>query len=353
MFKKLLLVMSLLFTFSCEDNIVAYVDEETSMKLWLDGEELFRNVPENARILEKGEKQFGEIRVKYVIMTPNKPVETEEARGLQIRLRDVAIGFPTNFDVIKFTGKVPGKLNYLCGEVHILSGLESALMIDRDSFSYTQRVAEVQEFFRRKLNNWNDTLEKWARSDKVLYELLQDLSKPEKIIKELKKADILHLSKDRLRISKSPIITTKKKDVSPLPERIKETLMKMPDYNVISEKGEVSPKVSPIKVIPKTKTIVIYEDHLDFIEEMTVEGNKYKVTYDEWEPKETVYSICKLIDKQKKVVFNKNHPLFKSKLSEEIVKKLSLGFVFIAKNRNDEEELISKLNHLIEDIFLV
>jgi len=38
MFKKLLLVMSLLFTFSCEDNIV--VDEETSMKLWLDGVEV-------------------------------------------------------------------------------------------------------------------------------------------------------------------------------------------------------------------------------------------------------------------------------------------------------------------------
>ena len=38
MFKKLLLVLSLLFTFSCEDNVV--VDEETSMKLWLDGVEI-------------------------------------------------------------------------------------------------------------------------------------------------------------------------------------------------------------------------------------------------------------------------------------------------------------------------
>ena len=37
MFKKLLLVMSLLFTFSCEDNIV---EEPSSMKLWLNGEEV-------------------------------------------------------------------------------------------------------------------------------------------------------------------------------------------------------------------------------------------------------------------------------------------------------------------------
>ena len=40
MFKKLLLVISLLFTFSCEDNIVVDVDEETSMKLWLGGVEV-------------------------------------------------------------------------------------------------------------------------------------------------------------------------------------------------------------------------------------------------------------------------------------------------------------------------
>ena len=37
MLKKILLVLSLLFTFSCEDNIV---EEESSMKLWLNGEEV-------------------------------------------------------------------------------------------------------------------------------------------------------------------------------------------------------------------------------------------------------------------------------------------------------------------------
>ena len=37
MFKRILLVLSLLFTFSCEDN---KVEEESSMKLWLNGEEV-------------------------------------------------------------------------------------------------------------------------------------------------------------------------------------------------------------------------------------------------------------------------------------------------------------------------
>ena len=37
MFKKILLSLFMLFTFSCEDNIV---EEESSMKLWLNGEEV-------------------------------------------------------------------------------------------------------------------------------------------------------------------------------------------------------------------------------------------------------------------------------------------------------------------------
>ena len=37
MIKKILLVLSMLFAFSCEDNIV---EEESSMKLWLNGEEV-------------------------------------------------------------------------------------------------------------------------------------------------------------------------------------------------------------------------------------------------------------------------------------------------------------------------
>ena len=37
MIKKILLVVSLLFAFSCEDNIV---EEESSMKLWLNGDEI-------------------------------------------------------------------------------------------------------------------------------------------------------------------------------------------------------------------------------------------------------------------------------------------------------------------------
>ncbi len=106
------------------------VTNRVPMKLWVDGEELFRNISENAQILEKESKKFGEIELKYVIMTPYKPVQPEEMKGLQVRLKEVAIGFPRDFDVTKL-GRVLGKLNYLCGEVHIQKGLDNSLVFTK------------------------------------------------------------------------------------------------------------------------------------------------------------------------------------------------------------------------------
>jgi len=54
----------------------------------------------------------------------------------------------------------------------------------------------------------------------------------------------------------------------------------------------------------------------------------------------------------KKVTFNSSHPLFKSKLSNELVKKLSLGILLIASGRKDQADLLRSLYALIEEIFL-
>jgi hypothetical protein len=321
------------------------------MRIWLDGEELFRNTPENAEILEKGEERFGKVFLKYVIMTSMKPIEPEEARGLQVRLRDVAIGLPTDFEVTRLTGKVPGKLNYLAGEVHILEGLDNALMIDRDSFSYTQEVAEMQEFFRRKLIKWNDTLEKWASQDKSIYESLRELPGSETIVKELKRKKIIQFSRERLRISKEPVIKRKIGEVSPPSEKIREALSKKGDYVVTTEKGKVSKKESPIKIDTKKKSIVVYQEHPIFQETIEIEKKVFKIFYDKWDFKKTPYSICKFDREDNKVIFNSTHPLFKTKISDEIIKRLSLGFLIIVDKRKDKEKLISKFNHLLEDVF--
>lgn len=321
----------------------------TPMRLWLDGEELFRNVPENAHILQKGEERFGDVALRFAIMTPIEPIQPEEARGLQVRFRDVAVGLPRDFDVVKLKGRVLGKLNYLCGEVHILHGLESALMIDRDSFSYTQEMADIDEFFRKKLAKWNATLEKWARDDKSIYEALKNIKGSNRIVRDLKNAGVLRIPKERLRIPKKPITQTRKTGVSRPSQKIVSVLSKKSGYKVVQKKGEVSGKVAPIEVKPKQKSIIVYRDHPSFTESIEIGHKAFRVEYDEWKAEDTPYSICKM--EGKGVVFNTSHPLFESKLSDEIVKRLSLGLLLIVEDRRDKKALLTKLNRLLEDTF--
>ena len=80
--------------------------------------------------------------------------------------------------------------------------------------------------------------------------------------------------------------------------------------------------------------------------------HKFKVTYNEWDVTKTPYKICKIIDEENEAVFNTAHPLFGSKLSEEVIKKLSLGILLISHNRKDEKDLLVQLNRLLEEVFL-
>ena len=322
------------------------------MRLWLDGEELFRNVPAEAVILEKGQEQFGEVSFKYAIMTTMKPIEPEEARGLQIRIRNVAVGLSRDFDVTKLTGKVLGKLNYLCGEVHILKGLDSSLMIDRDSLSYTEAVASIYDFFRRSLIKWNDTLEKWAVEDKEIYESLMNVGGSDTIVEELRKAKIIRFARERLRLPKAPGIQRRTKEVASRSERIFRALSRVTGYDLAYSDEKVSATEPPIKVNREEKTIRVFDKHPDLTETIEVGGKEFGVKYDQWDVHETPYSICKLSDRQKTVIFNRSHKLFKSKINDEVIKKISLGIILILKDTANSEALIIQLNELLEQALL-
>ena len=322
------------------------------LRVWLDGKELFRNVPENSRILEKGERQFGDIKTKYVIMSPFGPVRPEEAKGFQIRLRDVAIGLPSDFEITKLTGKVPGKLNYLCGEIHVLEGLSNTLMIDRDSFSFTKEVADMQAFFRRKLAEWNLVLETKSLQDKEIYEGLLFTQDSDKVLTELKKAEIIEFPRERLRISKGTIFRSKRRRKgSPSPvSRMKDALSKKKGISVKTEKmADIEAEKPPIEISEDKKSITIYENHPAFTEKVAILGREFPVIYSNWSIKETP-SICKLIDG--KAIFNLSHPLFGSGLSERVVKELSLGLLLILKDEEGLTKLVARIEKLITDVFV-
>jgi hypothetical protein len=315
------------------------------MRLWLEGEELLRNVPENSRILETGEKTFGDVKLRFAILSPMKTVKPEEARGLQVRLRDVAIGLPRDFDVTKLTGKVLGKLNWLCGEIHILQGLDSTLMIDRDDFFFTEEIAQMNELFRGKLIKWNDELEQIAVIDKELYEYA-DLSKePATLIQQLKETGLVQLSEKQLRIPKAQIVKKKGDKIGPLSGKFFDTFSKRTKFRVTKKKG-----VSryPIKVDSVKKEILVYEDHPDLEETIHVDGRKFEVRYEKWDCMQTP-SICRLNNEI--VEYNVTHPIFKSKLNNEIIKKLSLGLLLILERTENGMNLLQKIERLLENTF--
>jgi len=275
--------------------------ERIPMRLWLDGKELFRNVPEACEILEKDEKAFGNIHVKYVILTPYHTVKPEEARGLQLRLRDVAIGFPQDFDVTKL-GRVLGKLNQLCGEVHILKGLDNALMITRDTFNYTEEVSELYKFFRDKLTKWNNWLADEADATKKVYEALPP-DKANAIAETLREADVVKFPKERFRLPKSPISSRRKAQISTPPQQLKEALKSRRGFSVVSSKARRTKDQPAIEVDKKRKSITIYDEHPSFLDSIEIENKKILVGYDKWKVTGTPYSICKYERRHNKAVF--------------------------------------------------
>lgn len=320
------------------------------MELWLDGIQIYRNVPEKSHILEQEAKNFGDINLRYVIMTPFEPVIPEEMRGLQIRLKDVAIGFPRDFEVTKL-GRVLGKLSHLTGEVHILEGLDNSLLVNRDSFNYTEDVAELYDFFRGRLTYWNEKLYKWAEKDKELYLALGDLRQDERIINKLTESNLVHFSTKRVRLSEGTLRKSKSTTVEdPVNKIITALSNKVEDSQIIvRKKGRVDAKAPAIQI--EDEAITIYEDHPAFSETLDFKGEIFNVKYDDWNYQSTPYSICRISSDKKTVIFNKDHSLFKGKLNDNIVKRLGLGILLTLSDVQNKEILIEKLNRLLEDTF--
>ncbi len=321
------------------------------MRLWLDGDELFRNVPDEAQILEDGEKSVGVVKFKYAIMTPYGPIEPEEARGLQIRYRNVGIGFPTDLDVVKLTGANLGKINYLCGEVHVLSDLSKYILIDRDRLSYTNEIQAFYEYFREKIKDYSWNLEKLAKEEKPVYQSLSKLKEKDEIIQDLKKAGALHFDGGRIRTNSAS--SRKKKKYKPT-SPIEKTASVFSDngFKVVMKGKPDSPSSPPIKVFPEEKTILIYEKHTGISEKIIVFGKEYQVEYSHWDAKDSMSPACK-IDGQK-VVYNLNHPLLSVANVAEDIKKMVLSIHVLSKTtlEKDLHDMTNIFYRVLAEVFL-
>lgn len=315
------------------------IENRTPLRVWFDGEELFRNVPEGSNnkkceIIEKGEESFKNIKIKYAIFSPLTSIRPQEARGFQIRLNDVGIGLPTDFDVIKLTGRLLGKLNYLAGEIHIIEGLDNDLMLDRDGFYFTEEVSAVHEFFRNKLTKWDAKIQNYAKEDKSIYETLARLPQQDRLVKDFKSAGILKLDKTNLRIPKSPIIRKHKTELSSISKQI-DAIVSKKGYTIEKKSGTSG---QSIKVDKKTKRVIIYEDHPALSEHIEIDGKKFLIKYAEKDE-----ALCELDSKTKVVTFNKNHEIFDLSLDNKIIMDFIIRLHLLAKIEGISNSVLKKI----------
>lgn len=321
------------------------------MRLWLDGEELFRNVPDQAQILEAREESVGGLRFKYALMTPYKPIEPEEARGLQIRYRNVGIGFPNDLDVVKLTGANLGKINYLCGEIHVLSDLSNYVLIDRDRLSYTREIQDFYEYFRKKLKDYSWEIEELAKKEKPVYESLSKLKEKDQILQELKKAGAVHFDSGRIRTnSNAPRKKQNYKPSSPVEKTA--GVLNDKGFKVVLKGKPDSPDTPPIKVIPEEKTILIYEKHTEISEKIKVFEKEYQVEYGQWDVTESTNPACK-VDGQL-VLFNLKHPLLSVANLVEDIKKMVLSVQVLSQTlpENNSKLVTDTFYRIMTEVFL-
>ena len=162
------------------------------------------------------------------------------------------------------------------------------------------------------------------------------------MINNLTEAKALHFPKERLRLSSGTLRKTSNKPVENSVDRVISAISNKVDKEkkVVKRKGNVEPGQPAIIFEEKTQTISVYEEHPSFLETIEFENRQFKVQYDQWALSKTPFRICKLSDDQSTVIFNRSHPLFESKLNENIVKRLSLGIFLILSEVDNNDFLI-------------
>ncbi len=325
-----------------EDNVYYNFFKEAvdyhPMNLYFNGEKLYRNAISNSKALEKNEFVSicdGKIKFKYLIVSPLKTVEPEDLRGLQIRLRNVAIGLPTHFDIYKRSAKLYGRMKYLGGEIEIISGFEEQLSLDREAIINCPEWIEFSDYFRKKLENLASLIEKWAEAETNLsaFAIKSGVSVNETNLGFLNKQAIRKSTKSKRAASANSQNELKEsaiKSLSKIGYKIKEV-----SSNQINQLIEVDHKQKTVLIKESKSSIPILDYNKIRIFEIDKAISKSK--------------IAEMINKEK-ISFNYDHPLFKSVKNKTVIKEI-ISILFYLFNDSNSIDILEKFEHLLYKVF--
>lgn len=311
------------------------------MKLFFNGKQLFRNTIRGAKELERNEKATvanGKVVFRYLIVSPMRNVEPEDLRGLQIRMKNVAIGLPSHFEIYKRSAKLYGRMKYIGGEIDILKGFENQLSLDRENIITCPEWLEFSEFFRDKLDEHANSLEHLAEVEAILGALAVSSGLSPK------KADFGFLSKESVRPSTKEKHASSAKSKNELKEKTKKSLKKI-GYKV-KEISEPKRDTPPISVDHKKKVVYIVRKKKEEIPLVSVSGRII------FEVEDTVKEerIARMIDNNS-IAFNYDHPLFTISKDRKTIKEIiSVVYILHAQKKITDTSLKS-FNRILLEIY--
>jgi len=311
------------------------------MNLFFNGEQLFRNAIGRAKELERNEKATvadGKVVFRYLIVSPMRTVEPEDLRGLQLRMKNVAIGLPTHFEIYKRSAKLYGRMKYIGGEIEILKGFENQLSLDRENIITCPEWLEFSEFFRDKLVEHANSLQDLADAEATLGALAVSSGVSPK------KAEYGFLSEKAVRPSTKKKRASSAKSKKDLKEKTKKTMQKV-GYK-IEEISKPKNDTIPISVDHKKKVVYIAsEREEDFPLVSTSDGSIFEI--------ETIVDeekIAKMID-DKSIAFNYGHPLFTISKDRKTIKEIiSIVYILRAQEKITEAGL-KAFNRMLLEIY--
>ena len=265
-----------------------------------------------------GYGKVGEIVFSWVIGTAWKAIHPNEARGLRVRLHRVGVG-PRQFFDLGIAGRTFSRLHWLSGEVNVVSGLDEAITLDRDSFTQTQDFDELRTFLQSKI--------------RAQAYFIEDVDTAKRKIK-------------------AQIDGTHRASVASIEQVIESETTKLRNrgFKVVEKKNTQS-NTSPVEIDTTTKTVTI-NTHVQVNKEtIQIDNVIYEVKYDKWENGQFPNSVYRFSDNNV-VTLNQNFRFFNG-THKDVFKRVFLALAFADINSDSKEQFLIKLNSGLTGLFEV
>lgn len=310
--------------------------ELPSLSVSLNGKELVRNSP-GTQVLESSTWEYHNVKCRYVIATENKPVLPFENRFLKKRLQNVGVGERDHFD-LGVHGKTFSRLSWLTGEIHILSGLNTLISIDRSKFYDTPETDTFREFFEGRLRYFALLLED---VDKARREISQQLT-------ESRAAEVgekRRVIEKNLEVLKNKGFEIVRKSVSDFKNNVQESFFESTE----DVGSQILYEIDPVEVDLDRRIVEVIEDHPTLSDFVTMLGEQHMIRFGNWDYQK--YGAVRIAEEDV-IEINQNYPIFNSRRYGEVIKRVLILLVMLAEEENlSKEELIHQFMVKLPDEF--